>query len=260
MVKSGCCYKKDELMLNKKHFVVFYFSLCTVEIVDASNLLSLLQTSTVKSKVDVKSAKNLSTMLQKSVTKFSDIQKPVSLKPSSVKVSLSNGVKKKSDNTLLQNVEQVQNNSDYQTALTILSDQEMRKDYHNDMMSIQLFLLDYISQILQKYSVQAKKAQKSISLTDLLEKIAPESSVDGQHQLSKLTNLLQKKSLVTTSGVAQHVDLDQLIQKNVAIIVAPIEPKANLGKLLTTSVKQATSLVVNPAKKQPDLTSLLKEV
>jgi high-affinity Fe2+/Pb2+ permease len=254
MFKSERCNKKrDELMQKKKKLLILnvFLLFCASSVfskVDTLNLLDLLQKPTSNSV-----AKKPGTLLNLLQDPKSNSVSKKSAKTLSSKVEADESV-----SALLQNVEAVQNNPDYQAALTILSDKKMRLAYGNNMMSIQLFLLDYITQILQKYSVQRKKTQKSISLTDLLEKIVPETSVSGQHQLSNLSHLLQKESLTLTSGVTHHVNLEQFLQKEVATKVNSVQKKTSLEQLLMTSANKAPDSTVGVTKKESDLTNLLK--
>ncbi|MBP6892070.1 hypothetical protein KBB68_00670 [Candidatus Babeliales bacterium] len=166
---------------------------------------------------------------------------------------------KKTINVLIDNVEIEQSNANYQDALKILSDSTMRATYHDDMVSIQLFLLDYIMQILQKYSVSVKKIQKSLSLADLLQKIVPTLPTDAQHQLSNLTDLLQKESVSKTAHVVSHIDLEQFLQKIVPVVSAVSKPKVkvNLKKLLKVVPQNSVVHIAKSPEKPDKLLNLL---
>lgn len=157
---------------------------------------------------------------------------------------------------LLENVERAQNNPNFQDALKILSDQDMKIAYRNAMGSIQLFLLDYIAQILQKYFVQNQKQKKSISLTDLLSKIAPSSSSKDQSQLSNLTVLLQKEATIKPSPSTVRINLMQLLQKNAGVVVQA-KPSVSLQQLLDESSISSVSTMQQSTKKTNNLANLL---
>ena len=214
-------------------FIINIFLLSFSEIffakVVTSDLLDLLQDPAAKSTID---------------------------QASKVKTTLTVAPKITTD-MLLANVETEQNDINYQDALKILSNKIMRAAYHDDLVSIQLFLLDYISQILQKYCVQTKKEQKSISLTDLLQKIVPELPSDTKEQLSNLTDLLQKESQVTVSGGKPQVNLEQLLQKSAGVVPVISKPKANLDQLLKAAPDHVKKQVVQQTKKPDKLLNLL---
>lgn len=243
--------KKDELMQIKIYFLVInIYLLSCFNIACAKtntfNLLNLLQHPAAKTLVDEKPKVQNVGVQAKNVAVVSP---------------------KKTINELIDNIAAEQSNASYQDALKILSDQSMRAAYHDDLVSIQLFLLDYITQILQKYSVQDQKKQKSMSLTDLLQKIVPKLPSDAQHQLSHLTDLLQKKSLATAAHVPSHINLEHLLQKEVAAV--PVKPKSqvHLNKLLKIAphdsvvhiLKPHDSIVhtLKPIKKSDNLLNLL---
>lgn len=233
--------KKDELMQIKVYFLIinFYLLSCFDTVLaktNTLNLLDLLQHPVAKTQVDQKAkVQNVS----------------VQAKNASV-VSHETTV-----HALIDNIEAEQSNTNYQDALKILSDKVMRAAYHDDMVSIQLFLLDYITQILQKYSVQDQKKQKSMSLTDLLQKIVPTLPSDAQHQLSNLTDLLQKESLATAAHAPSHINLEQLLQKNVTIAPVKLKSSVNLQKLLKAAPNDSVVHASKPLKKPDNLLNLL---
>lgn len=231
-------------MQNNRYFFMIYIFLFNpanglLAKLDNSNLLSLLQHPVAKS------ASAAAPKLQNLRKHSTDIS-AASIVPTP----------KAQIDSLLENIEAVQSNVDYQDALKILSDKNMRAAYHDDMVSIQLFLLDYITQIVQKYSVQAKKVQKSMSLTNLLQKIEPESASNAHHQLSNLINLIQKKSNQTVAGVKAHINLTEFLTKEARTLPVALKPKVDLQHLLQTSSFGAQALV-SKTEKPNNLLNLL---
>ena len=139
-------------------------------------------------------------------------------------------------NSLVQNIEAQENNPDYQAALTILHDKQTKESYRQNLISIQLFFLDYSTQILQKYSVQAAKNQKPINLTQLMQQVTPPAAKSsGINQLSNLAELLQKQTVSkSTDGVTQKtIDFASLLSVP-AVQQNPATAKTvNLSNLLT---------------------------
>lgn len=125
-------------------------------------------------------------------------------------------------NSILENVLEIQNNPDYQAALKILSDSDIKAVFRQELMDIQLFFLEYSSQVLQP-SIN----KKPTSLTDLLQNMNVGSTAKtGSGQLSNLINLLQSQSNTATVGVQkQKINLEQFLNNSVS--VAPVAKVSN---------------------------------
>lgn len=243
-------------MQRKIVHMFFCIALCNAvealaEKVDDSNLLGLLQHSQQKSKTD---SSNLLNLLQHSKAKIAkkNIADPK--------------VKKTAATALLQEIEAEENNPDYLAAVKILSDKDLKEAYQLNMSEIQLFLLDYTTQILQKYSVQTKKETKAISLTDLLTKIAPDSTSDHQTKLSSLTSLLEKESFEKTSSATKKakINLTELLHKNAVSVVSTSKKTVSLQDLLEKNTQkpinhQKTKIISSKSTERADnLMNLLK--
>lgn len=122
----------------------------------------------------------------------------------------------------LQAILEKQANPEYQAALNILSDVEIKNSYRDDLVFIQFFFLDCQTKILHKYSLAAFQANKSIhqpmDVTGMLQKITPPSTTkhDAITTLSDLTGILQKESTKTVTpsgGYKINIDLDAVLQK-----------------------------------------------
>jgi hypothetical protein len=163
-------------------------------------------------------------------------------------------------NSLLESVLNKQSNPDLQAALHILSDAKIRDAYHEDLMYIQLFFLDYSTQILQNYSDQEIKNKKQTNLTEFLQKITPNSTKPhASNQLSDLVKLLQNQPQkeLTEPETKIKINLVSLLQNSPSSPPAVVEkPKAVLGQLLQDTSAQKPMV----AKSKKDLDPLLKPV
>ena len=104
--------------------------------------------------------------------------------------------------------------------------------------------------------MQNQKQKKSISLTDLLSKIAPSSSSKDQSQLSNLTVLLQKEATIKPSPSTVRINLMQLLQKNAGVVVQA-KPSVSLQQLLDESSISSVSTMQQSTKKTNNLANLL---
>lgn len=175
--------------------------------------------------------------------------------------------------TLLEKVLEQQNNPDYQEALKILSDEKLRIAYHDALNTMQLFFLDYRTQILQQRSGQQ---EKNISLTNLLQKITSNTAKSqGTSQPADLIQLLQNHSQSQSLGTQQSViNLDALLQnhesvpgkvtskvplnrllhiKSMVPVSDTLKSKENLSQMVNSSLGDA----VQPKKKSNNLLNLL---
>ena len=130
-------------------------------------------------------------------------------------------------------------NSDYQAALKILNDVALNLAYQRTVMNLQLFFLQYSTQVLQKYFVQAAKSEKIIPLTSLLQlSSASLTKSSDTHALSNLVALLQTNASHATSSTIAHVvqtSLIRLLQKATPVPAAQPVTHASLLSLLSSS-------------------------